>query len=199
MKDIVIIENGDGYTNTKVVSDMLKTGSKNDKNIHGSIMRTLKEQVLGKYDSIKQWSTGQQTIETWECSITGALFVSGTVGYGDNNLTTKVYKMNETAFHLLVTHITRYQNARAVNLQFIKAFKLLKQEYLTRDNKVLNEIVNKDELGKKSEVNSLPRTKQVRGYYRSKNGKDLSQEINQTIKKTQLNLFTYQDRIEAKE
>jgi len=192
MKDLVTVNQFGFHTNTVMIANMLKDGvnKKRDENTHTDILKTLKRSIFEKVDSIDLHSDSHTNANIYRCSITGAEFEESSYRWGRNR-TARMYILNEEAFHLMITQITNYKNAMDVNLQFIKAFKLLKQNYQNKDNSILREIINKDRYGTLSEVNGLPREKQVRGYVRSKNGKELASEINKAIEATQRNLFNY--------
>ena len=96
---------------------------------------------------------------------------------------------------LLTMQLGKYSKAIEKQVQFIQAFDLMEQRLrasLHMEIETLKEILPFDPKGTISKVNQLPRDKNVRSYYRSKNGKEL-QTLDNNIKKLQNKLGGFFD------
>ena len=103
------------FITTRRLASLYREGNPNDKNIHDSIVHTIGVQILGKYSSITKDGY------FYTCSITGAKFEEVLVPYGKRGKKKRFYRLNEIAFRLAITHLTRYEKARESNLLFIQA------------------------------------------------------------------------------
>lgn len=183
------------YTTSKIVAEKLSRTSTQHRNVIITIEKMVKEKEL--------WSMEQQRgdANALESQDLGVRYVS-TNGhaiitestYTVNNRKHKMYKLNESAFYLLVMNLSRYKNARILQHEFINAFQkmkqLIKHQQETIHDLVAHGIAPVDPINTKSRVNNKKRDKLVRSYYRSSRGKK-DGELNEAIKLTQLEFDFY--------
>jgi len=129
-----------------------------------------------------------------------ALTIEGVKYKDKKGETRKYYLLSQEAFSLLVMGF-RGKQAMQWKVEYIKAFKLLRDEYFKTQNKLINE--NDKDLALEhtlpfdpkntiSKVNGLKRDKLVRSYYRSKNGKELKL-LDKAIANLKTSLFGYDE------
>jgi len=98
---------------SKEMAKAFKNGNPNDKNIHESIMHTIDVQILAKYPSITKDGY------LYTCSITGATFKEVIIPYGKKGKSKRMFELDDMAFNLAISHLTRYEKARELNLLLI--------------------------------------------------------------------------------